>query len=79
MARREQSTAVTAKMYRHFAVLTVAVTLMVGLFADGETREAAASEVRAVPLSPQSARPTQLVRKDRRTSASFRQVAERER
>jgi hypothetical protein len=34
-------------MYRHFAVLTVAVTLVMVIFADGENRQAIASEIEA--------------------------------
>lgn len=34
-------------MYRHFAVLTVAVTLMLVIFADGENRQAVAAEIEA--------------------------------
>jgi hypothetical protein len=37
----------SAKVYRHFAVVTVAVTAAMGMFADGETRDAAASEIAA--------------------------------
>lgn len=36
---------IDAKMYRHFAVITLIVTACVGLFADGENREAVASEM----------------------------------
>ena len=32
-------------MYRHFAVLTLVLTVAVGFFADGENREAAAAQV----------------------------------
>ena len=70
MARRAQSKPVTAQMYRHFAVLTVGVTLVVGVFADGESRKAVASEVRAAAPAPK-ARPTELVRKDTRVHGSF--------
>ncbi len=57
-------------MYRHFAILTVAVTLVVGVFADGETRKAVASEVRAAPRSAHAG-PTQLVRKDSAARGHF--------
>ena len=40
MVRRASTQAVSARMYRHFAVLTVAITLVVGVFADGESRQA---------------------------------------
>jgi hypothetical protein len=34
-------------MYRHFAVVTVAITLLIALFADGENREAIGNELKA--------------------------------
>lgn len=67
MVRRVQPKPVTAQMYRHFAILTVAVTLVVGVFADGESREAVASEVRAAAPAPRAG-PTELVRHDRQGS-----------
>ena len=70
MARRAQTKAVTAQMYRHFAVLTVGVTLAVGVFADGESRKAIASEAHAAGPKP-LAGPTKLVRKDARAHGSF--------
>jgi len=70
MARRAQTKAVTAQMYRHFAVLTVGVTLAVGVFADGESRKAIASEAHAAAPKP-LAGPTKLVRKDARAHGSF--------
>ena len=70
MARRASTPAVNAAMYRHFAVLTVALTLVVGLFADGESRQAVASEVRAAQ-TPAEATPNRLVRKDARAAGSF--------
>jgi hypothetical protein len=36
---------IDAKMYRHFAVITVAITLTIGVFADGEGRQALANGV----------------------------------
>lgn len=35
-----------AKMYRHFAVVTVAVTAMVGMLADGEAQQAVESQLK---------------------------------
>jgi len=35
------------KIYRHFAVVTLVVTLLVAMFADGENREAMADEIRS--------------------------------
>jgi hypothetical protein len=71
MVRRANTQAVSAQMYRHFAVLTVAITLVVGVFADGESRQAVASEVRAAQKQTPEARPTKLVRKDVRAQGSF--------
>jgi len=51
MPRRNQAPVVTAQMYRHFAILTVAATLVLALFADGSSRAAAASEVRPQPVA----------------------------
>jgi hypothetical protein len=64
MARRAPPATVTPRMYRHFAVLTLAITLVVGVFADGENRKAAASEVRAAQDAPSQSASTELVRKD---------------
>jgi hypothetical protein len=71
MVRRANTQAVSAQMYRHFAVLTVAVTLVVGVFADGESRQAVASEVRAAQRPAAHAGPTRLARKDSPAQASF--------
>lgn len=38
---------VPAKMYRHFATITIAITACIALFADGERREAIGAEIRA--------------------------------
>jgi len=65
MVRRAQAKPVTAQMYRHFAIVTVAITLGVGVFADGENRKAVASEVRAAAPAPRAG-PTELVRHDNR-------------
>ncbi|MCP5378794.1 MAG: hypothetical protein H6914_00010 [Novosphingobium sp.] len=35
------------KVYRHFAVVTLVVTLLMAMFADGENREAMADEIRS--------------------------------
>lgn len=74
MARKANPQAVTAKMYRHFAILTVAATLVVGVFADGESRKAVAGEIKAA-RRPAHAGPTELARKDaraqNRTGGSF--------
>jgi len=70
MARKANTQAVTAKMYRHFAILTVAATLVVGVFADGESRKAVAGEIKAAQR-PAHAGPTELARKDARAPGSF--------
>lgn len=38
---------VPAKMYRHFATITIVITACIALFADGERREAIGAEIRA--------------------------------
>ena len=42
---RLQTPAIPAKMYRHFAVVTLLLTASVAFFADGENREAVAAQV----------------------------------
>src|SRR5690349_19007718 len=44
MARALPS-AIPAKMYRHFALITVLLTMGVAMFAEGENREAAATQI----------------------------------
>lgn len=56
MARKPSPQAITAKMYRHFAVITVALTLTLALFADGENRQAVAEEVERVERENELAR-----------------------
>lgn len=46
MARRANP-AIDAKMYRHFAVVTVCLTAGLAIFADGESRQAVADEISA--------------------------------
>jgi hypothetical protein len=41
---RPQNSAIPASMYRHFAVVTLLLTLSVAFFADGENREAVAAQ-----------------------------------
>lgn len=45
MARRANPAALNAKMYRHFAVVTVCLTGALAILADGENREAVAEEL----------------------------------
>lgn len=49
---RALPSAVPPKMYRHFALVTVLLTLGVAMFADGENREAAAAQVEQREASP---------------------------
>lgn len=70
-----------AKMYRHFAVVTVAVTALVGLLADGETSQAVerqlreqAEKQRLKQAEEESGVGRELIRRDRYASgggASF--------
>ena len=71
MVRKAQSQPVTARMYRHFAIFTVAITAAMALFADGENREAVASEIaKQRPVQPGGAVGT-LVRKELRPTGGF--------
>lgn len=45
MSRSQPVIPVSAKMYRHFAVITVAITTCLAVFADGENREAIAQQL----------------------------------
>lgn len=47
MAMIAQSIVVSPKVYRHFAVLTVTVTALIAIFADGERREEIADHIEA--------------------------------
>ncbi len=47
MSRVALAMPVNARMYRHFAAITLAVTGLVALFADGESRESIRNEVEA--------------------------------
>lgn len=47
MARRARKPAVDARMYRHFAVVTVCLTAALAIFADGESRKAVTDEIAA--------------------------------
>jgi hypothetical protein len=62
---------VTAQMYRHFAVVTGAITLLVGLFADGEHRQAVAGEMQRSQPSTKTAVSSELAVKTKRTSGGF--------
>jgi hypothetical protein len=72
MVRKAPTASTGAQMYRHFAVLTLAVTAAVGVFADGENRKAAASELKPVATrSSPHAGPTELARKSVQPHSSF--------
>ncbi len=45
MARRAKQQTISPKLYRQFAAVTVAITLTIAIFADGESRQAIADEV----------------------------------
>lgn len=45
MSRIARTLPVSAKLYRHFAVVTVVITVCVALFADGETHATVADEI----------------------------------
>ena len=45
MARRKTASTITPKMYRNFALATIAITGTIALIADGEKREAVAAQI----------------------------------
>ncbi|WP_095011139.1 hypothetical protein [Tsuneonella mangrovi] len=47
MVRRVRKKTKPIQIYRHFAVVTIAATLLLAVFADGEKREAIAGEIKA--------------------------------
>ncbi|HVR91726.1 MAG TPA: hypothetical protein VHG29_11640 [Novosphingobium sp.] len=47
MSRIAPTSAVSPKMYRHFAVITIAITACIGLFADGEGTEGLQAQIKA--------------------------------
>jgi len=68
---RPAPTAITAKMYRHFAVLTLVATLGLAMFAEGENREAIAREVQQETEPNPDRTPNDFVRKDSKQHGSF--------
>lgn len=58
--RRHSTPAITPRMYRHFAAMTLALTALLAFFANGENHQAiaAAAEAEAGPPPPQAARAT---------------------
>lgn len=57
MARPRPTLPVTPAMYRHFAVLTVALTALIALFADGSQEDGGVLGIRQEPISQASAAP----------------------
>ncbi len=47
MSRVDSLIKVPPRMYRHFAVVTVLLTLSIAIFADGESREAISAEIKS--------------------------------
>ncbi|WAT18224.1 hypothetical protein OZN62_01205 [Aurantiacibacter sp. MUD11] len=65
---------VPAKMYKHFAVVTVMLTFMIALFADGETQQTIAEHQRQAELqaaSRQVTAPPTLARRGEQVVGSF--------
>lgn len=65
MSRIAQKQTISPKVYRHFAVITIVVTALIGFFANGENRDAATVAMAAVateqPKPKPSAAPSQAV------------------
>jgi hypothetical protein len=60
---RRATPAIPPKMYRHFAVVTILLTAVLALFADGENGEAARALVAQQAANPPPAGPPRLVQK----------------
>lgn len=78
MVRKKQQPAGALRMYRHFAIVTVALTAALALFADGESREAMAEEIAAreqrnelAHASAEKFGKPRLVRKEPASAGSF--------
>ena len=71
MVRKAEATSITPKMYRHFAAVTLAATVGLAMFANGETREAVAREVEQAGKPPAQAGPNDFVRKEAPSQGSF--------
>jgi len=78
MARRKQPQVSTARIYRHFAVVTLLLTGAVAVFADGENRQALAEEIaereeqgRVARASAEMFGPPRLVKKAPAGGGSF--------
>lgn len=71
MVRAAHTAPVTAGMYRHFAAVTIAATLLMALFSDGETRKAVAREAARSESSAPRGNPNDIIRKDAPARGSF--------
>lgn len=73
MAAKQPLIVVNAKMYKHFAIVTVALTLFIALMADGEKRDAIAeqaAEVQAYAEKPKSNTPTLVIKNSSVTNSN---------
>lgn len=66
---RRSSPAFDLKMYRHFAVVTVALTTVLAVFADGEGQQAQAAESQPQVSAASAPSPVAPTRTERRPSA----------
>jgi hypothetical protein len=71
MVTRASTPPVPAKLYRHFAVVTLVITVGMAMFADGENREAVAREAYKASSPSQQGDPNQFIRKDNKQHGSF--------
>lgn len=71
MVRKAETAPITAKMYRHFAALTLVVTFGMAMFANGESREAVAREVEQAGKPDAQAHPNDFVRKKTAPQGGF--------
>jgi hypothetical protein len=71
MVRKASTKPITAELYRHFAAVTVACTLALAMFANGDSRQAVAREVAAAGLAAAEERPADFVRRDTVAHGSF--------
>jgi hypothetical protein len=71
--RRKPPPAINPRMYRHFAVVTVAITALLAFFANGENHEAlaAATRAQAAPDKPRAEQPKPLARQTVERPASW--------
>lgn len=69
MVRKASRKPDTARMYRHFAAITLAVTAAMAMFADGEHRQAVAREIEVVSDPVENIRPGGLFAERKRAPA----------